>query len=158
MALHSSPLLSVPPDDLRELLLVLSETTTMTLSTVEPDGFPRATPLYFATSPSAELVFLSDPATPHARNLAERPGAAIAAYPEAARWQEIRGVQMKGVAATLDTQAADRALDIYRTRFDFLGDVPAAFERMSVYLFRPRWARLIDNRRGFGAAREWGQA
>jgi uncharacterized protein YhbP (UPF0306 family) len=147
----------LPSQDLRDLLELLAETSTLTLATTDPDGTPRATPLYFAASPKADLLFLSDPATPHARNLSERPRAAVAAYPEVASWQEIRGVQMKGTASALGAAEAEGALALYRGRFGFLSQVPAAFDRMSVYLFRPYWARLIDNRRGFGSAREWGR-
>jgi uncharacterized protein YhbP (UPF0306 family) len=148
----------IPPDELKGLLALLAETTTMTLATTDPDGSPRATPLYFAASPLVELVFVSDPATPHARNVVDRPAAAAAAYPEVARWHEIRGVQMKGEAAPLRGDAAEQALVVYRKRFEFLAEVPAAFDRMSVYVFRPHWLRWIDNRRGFGASREWGPA
>jgi uncharacterized protein YhbP (UPF0306 family) len=144
----------IPPDDLDGLLALLAETTTMTLAT-DPDGSPRNA--LFAASPLVELVFLSDPATPHARNVVKRPAVGAAAYPEVARWQEIRGVQMKGTAAPLHGDAAEQALALYGARFEFLAQVPAAFDRMSVYLFRPDWLRWIDNRRGFGASQEWGR-
>jgi len=147
----------LPSQDLRDLLALLAETSTLTLATSDPDGTPRATPLYFAASPESDLVFLSDPDTPHARNLAERPQTAAAAYPEAASWEDIRGVQMKGTASAVSGAEAEGALALYRGRFGFLSQVPAAFDRMSVYRFRPHWARLIDNRRGFGSAREWGR-
>ncbi|HKY84035.1 MAG TPA: pyridoxamine 5'-phosphate oxidase family protein [Anaerolineales bacterium] len=145
----------IPGDELRDLLAVLAETSTLTLATTDPDGTPRATPVYFTATPAAALVFLSDPSTPHAKNLSDRPATAAAAYPDVEDWRDIRGVQMKGTAGRLTTDAAEDALELYRRRFGFLSQVPAALDRMSVYLFRPRWARLIDNRRGFGFVREW---
>lgn len=144
-----------PAGDLAPLLELLAETTTLTLATLDPDGTPRATPLYFAPDAQADLVFLSDPETPHAQNLANSPRAAVGAYPEAAHWREIRGVQMKGVVERLAGNEAERALALYRSRFTFVDEVPAALEGMSAYIFRPAWARLIDNRHGFGFRREW---
>ncbi len=145
----------IPGEELLDLLAILAETSTLTLATTEPDGTPRATPVYFAVTPEVGLVFLSDPATPHARNLADRPSIAVAVYADVEDWRAIRGLQMKGTALRLDDDAAQEALALYRRRFDFLAQVPAALDRMSVYLFRPHWVRLIDNRRGFGFTREW---
>lgn len=141
--------------DLAALLDVLRETTTLTLATLDPDGTPRATPLYFAPMEQGSLIFLSDPATPHARNLARSPAVAAAAYPEAAHWRAIRGVQLKGMVDRPEAAEAEDALGVYRRRFPFVDEVPAAIEGMAVYRLRPRWARLIDNRRGFGHTTEW---
>ncbi len=143
------------PGDLAPLLELLAETTTLTLATLDPDQTPRATPLYFAFTAGADLVFLSDPATPHAANLARQPQAAVAAYPEPADWREIRGIQMKGVVERLEGADAAGALEEFGRRHPFLTEVPAAWEAMQVYRFRPGWARWIDNRRGFGYRQEW---
>lgn len=142
-------------DDLAPLFDLLAETTTLTLATLDPDRTPRATPLYFALTADVDLVFLSDPKSPHAANLARNPQAAVAAYPEVADWREIRGVQMKGVVELLEGEPAAGALEAYGARHRFLAEVPAVWQAMRVYRFRPGWARCIDNRRGFGFRQEW---
>lgn len=144
-----------PSRDPTPLLEVLDGTSTLALATTEPDGSPRATPVYFAPMPDFTLIFLSDPASPHAQNLAHRPKVGAAVYPEVADWREIRGVQVKGTAAMLSEPAVTAALAVYRRRFPFLEQVPEAVERMAVFALRPTWARLIDNRRGWGFSEEW---
>ena len=62
---------------------------------------------------------------------------------------------MKGTATALSPTAAEEALALYPGRFGFLSQVPATFDRMSVYLFRPHWARLIDNSADSALLREW---
>jgi uncharacterized protein YhbP (UPF0306 family) len=144
-----------PSRDPGPLVVVLNESSTLTLATIEPDGSPRATPVFFTATPDGELIFLSDPQTPHGENLLRQPKVAAAAYPDVGDWSQIRGVQLKGLVERLTEDRAEDALARYRARFPFLDEVPAARQSMAVFVLRPRWARLIDNRRGFGYAEEW---
>lgn len=134
---------------------LLSETRALTLATLDPDGSPRATPLFFAFEPDLGLLFLSDPDTPHMHNLARDPRAAVGLYPEVSDWQEIRGLQMKGTVSAVPEAEREEAMTTYRARFPFLEAVAEAVEAAGLYRFRPRWVRLIDNRRGFGFHQEW---
>ena len=152
-------------NEVSELLAVLRETTSLTLATLDPDGSPRATPLYFALDSNQVsvgnlvwpfgLLFLSDPASPHCVNLARDERAAAAVYPGETDWRSLRGVQMKGRAQRLPGDQASDALASYRRRIPIATDLEAVVEQSAVYRFVPAWARLIDNRRGFGYKMEW---
>ena len=150
---------------LADLLAVLEETATLTLATVDHDGSPRATPLYFAPDPnqvsvgnlvwSVSFLFLSDPSSMHAQNLARESRSAIALYPDEADWRRLRGVQAKGRAHEVDGDAQGLALERYRLHVPAAAEVPEAVALTRLYRFQPSWIRLIDNRKGFGHHQEW---
>ena len=52
----------------------------MTLGTVDDDGRPRVTPVFFATADHREFLWVSDPASIHSRNLEARPQIAIVIF------------------------------------------------------------------------------
>lgn len=141
--------------DLETLMTVTSETTTLTLATLDPDGTPRATPLFFAVDEALRLIFLSERESQHAQNLARNPQAAVGLYPEVRDWEQIRGLQLKGRVEAVPDLEADEALDCYRTRFPFIRALHEIVTRSAVFRFQPSWARLIDNRQGFGYHQEW---
>lgn len=148
----------VDEDDRRQIQALLEETRALTLATTDPDGAPRATPLYFAAGPDLELLFLSDPDSPHSRNLQREPRAAAAAFPAVEDWRAIRGVQIRGLVRPLDEAEHPAGMRIYRARFGDLAGLEVALAGSRLYRLRPSWLRLIDNRRGFGFKREWGTA
>lgn len=153
--------------DLHGLLAVLRETHTLTLATIDADGSPRATPVYFAVGPDPDqvssgnlvwpffLLFLSDPDAPHGQNLSRDPRAAVALYPAETDWRSLRGVQMKGHVDHLSGDEAAQALGDYRREIAISPELEAAVMASALYRFLPRWARLIDNRLGFGHKQEW---
>ena len=150
---------------LSDLLAILEETSTLTLATVDHDGGPRATPLYFAPDPNQvsdgnlvwflSFLFLSDPTSIHGQNLAREPRCAMALYPEEADWRRLRGVQAKGQAHEVERDILNPALELYRQHVPAAAEVPEAAARSRLYRFRPTWIRLIDNRKGFGRHEEW---
>lgn len=141
--------------DLSPILALLGETRALTLATLDPDGRPRATPLFFAFDDRTSLVFLSEPDTQHCLNLERDPSAAAALYPEESDWRFLRGLQMKGLASVVPASDRDEALALYTARFPFISDLPQPVSQSQVYRFHPTWVRLIDNRHGFGYKREW---
>ncbi len=146
--------MNLDPDFEDAILSLLAESTTFSLATTEADGSPRATPLFFAVGRNLELLFLSDPETPHIRNVLRSPAAAAAAYPEVSDWRQIRGVQFKGTVERVPQNEIENAFELYRARFPYVEEVGSALENSELYAFRPRWIRLIDNRQGFGHKRE----
>ena len=153
---------------LADLLAVLEETATLTLATVDHDGSSRATPLYFALDPNqvsggnlvwpeppVSFLFLSDPSSIHAQDLAREPRCAIALYPEESDWRRLRGLQAKGQDHEIGREVLGPALERYRIQVPAAAEVPDAVERTRLYRFRPNWIRLIDNRKSFGHHEEW---
>ena len=151
--------------DLADLLSVIREANTLTLATLDPDGTPRATPLFFAPDPNPSssgrrvwpisLLFLSDPASIHSLNLAREPRAAVSLYPGETDWRSLRGAQMKGRVERLIDDESIVALGAYRRQVAVSPELEGPLARSAMYRFTPTWTRLIDNRQGFGHKREW---
>ncbi len=133
---------------------IMGETPAFTLATLDPDGAPRATPLFFAADDLA-LIFLSDPASQHSCNLLADPRCAAALYPTVADWRTLRGLQMRGRARRMGAAETPRALQLYLRRFPFAADLAQAVQAAAPYRFQPDWIRRIDNRQGFGFQQEW---
>lgn len=141
--------------DLTPILSLLTETRALTLSTLDPDGRPRATPLFFAFDEYAALIFLSDRETQHCHNLKRDPSVAAALYPEVGNWRELRGLQIQGLASVVPSDGRESALSLYSIRFPFVDALAEVVAQSEVYRLSPTWVRLIDNRQGFGYKREW---
>lgn len=133
----------------------LSTHSTMALATVGADGLPQVTPLFFVADEHVQLYWLSSPNSRHSRNLAERPHAAATIYPDVWDWTAIRGVQLEGGVATLDT-AEQRApiLARYRAKFPLPPSFDAQIAASVVYRLRPTWLRWLDNSVRFGHREE----
>ena len=128
----------------------------MTLATSGADGSPHAAPVYFAADQALHLYFFSDPGSLHSLHLAENPHAAGAIYPECRDWRDIRGLQLHGEVYPVPPGPEwDTAWELYAVKFSFVSELRAAVERNVLYAFTPSWARLVDNRRGFGFKQEW---
>ena len=138
--------------DLAELLGL----STMTLSTSGPTGEPHAAAVYFAAGEGLKLYFFSDEHSQHSQDAAHHPLAAVTIYPETRNWQDIRGLQMRGAVRAVETRPEWEAVwEIYTAKFPFVSELKAAVERNRLYVFEPRWIRLVDNRHGFGFKKEW---
>lgn len=130
--------------------LIESETT-MVLATAGEDGAAAAAPLFYLPGAALALYWLSAERSRHSRNIARRPKAAAAVYRSVARWQEIQGVQMEGAAeAVRDRAERERILVLYRRRFAPGPELEPAIGESTLYVFRPRWLRYLDNAEGFG--------
>jgi uncharacterized protein YhbP (UPF0306 family) len=127
----------------------------MTLATQGAEG-PHAAPVFFAADEALRLYFFSDPHSQHSLHLAQDPRAAVAFYPAAQDWNEIHGLQMQGQVRLLEQGAQwDQGWACYRAKFPFVDALKAVVAQNALYVFIPRWIRLVDNRRGFGFKQEW---
>ena len=138
--------------ELEELLAI----STMTLATTGPDGEPHAAPVYFAADHKLLFYFFSDPQSLHGLDITRDPRAAAAFYPYCFDYQDIRGVQMRGLVRLLQPgDEWDAGWQLYQAKFPFVADLKAIIGRNRLYVFIPRWIRTVDNRRGFGFKQEW---
>ena len=127
----------------------------MTLATGGADG-PWAAAVFYA-SDGADLLFLSSPASRHARNLAQDPRCAATIQSDCSDWADIKGVQLQGRVKSLHGDEQARGQQLYGQKFPLVGpseSIPAA---IAAALARVRWYRLeperlyfIDNSLGFG--------
>jgi 4-hydroxy-3-polyprenylbenzoate decarboxylase len=131
----------------------------MTIATTGADGSPHAAAVYFAPDEDRRnLYFFSDPASQHSADLGDNPRAAVTVHPPVQNWQEIRGLQMRGVARPVTgAEEWQRAWACYLVKFPFADDLKDVVTRSTLYTFQPEWIRWSDNRRGFGYKEEWTQ-
>ena len=59
---------------------VIDGTLYMTLATLDPDGSPRLSPVYFTPARYTDLYWVSAPGAHHSRNVRERPAVAIVIF------------------------------------------------------------------------------
>jgi uncharacterized protein YhbP (UPF0306 family) len=134
----------------------LLQITTMALATTGEGGEPHSASVFFAADERLFLHFFSDPGSQHSVDLAREPRAAVTFYPEDQRWQEIRGLQMRGaVYSTRPGPDWEHAWRVYSAKFPFVTELKDVVARNQFYAFVPGWIRLVDNRRGFGYKEEW---
>lgn len=140
---------------------ILAECTTLTLSTIGPDGLWSAD-LFFAAHGVSRLYFVSNPSTRHGSNILERAQVAGTLHPDVGYdWQAIRGLQFVGLAGlVLDEELAD-AQTVYFERFPFVArlmqpdaEVRAKTAGTRFFVVRLSSLYVIDNRLGFGNRQE----
>jgi uncharacterized protein YhbP (UPF0306 family) len=128
----------------------------------EPD-YPYATPLFYAVAerPAAgpALVFASRPDSTHGRHLGAGPtrvGAGL--YLESEDVSQLRGVQLRGEIAPVELWPGDAPLGLraaYLQRHPGAAALLGPNARERLYALALTWAKLTDNRRGFGHKQEW---
>jgi len=123
---------------------LLERESTLVLSTAGPHGAP----LFYVPLPGPALYWLSSSSSRHSRALAGE--VAVSIHASTFRWDEIRGAQLRGEASAVEAPDERAAvLAAYRARFALPASFDAAIERSTLYRFRPRWARYLDNALGF---------
>lgn len=128
----------------------------MTIATVGKDTVPHAATVYFAADSSLNFYFLSAKHSQHIQDLVNNTQAAVTIFPIISKWQEIRGLQMLGNVQEVSgviKQAKEWA--ILAIKFPDILGLDIEILRNQLYVFKPTWIRLIDNRDGFGSKREW---
>jgi hypothetical protein len=80
----------------------------MTLGTVEPDGAPRLSPVYYTPARHSDLYWVSSPDARHSRNVAERPEVRIVIFDSTAAVGEAEAVYVSAVARTVADEDLER--------------------------------------------------
>jgi uncharacterized protein YhbP (UPF0306 family) len=154
----------MPSGDLRDAGLSFADlpfadllkVSAMALATVDAQGRAHAAPVYFAAGEQLRLYFFSDPESRHGQDLSRNPHAAAAIYPECSSWQEIRGLQLHGAVQLLPPGSDwEAGWACYSAKFPFVVELKEIVARNALYVFKPSWVRLVDNRQGFGFKQEW---
>lgn len=133
--------------DIETISRLVEAQSTLVLSTTGPDGEPCAAPLFYSPGPELKLYWFSSPSSLHSANLARDPRAAVAIFVPTHMWNEIQGVQMRGLARP----AADANVSqLYRERFHLPDMLVTEMNKSTLYVFTPVWIRYLDNTRRFG--------
>jgi uncharacterized protein YhbP (UPF0306 family) len=119
------------------------------ISTVSPRTAAHVNTAYFAWSHEFDIVWLSDPAARHSRNIAARPSTAIAVYDSGQIWGESdRGIQLLGSTRRLAATESAHAASLYEARFPGY----AAHDLRAYRFFRFRTDRMrVFDEAAFGA-------
>src|SRR5262245_42373490 len=131
------------------LLRALSaERTVLCLASVSRRG-PWCAPLFFAPiDGGARLVFVTDPASRHGRELAADPRAAAAVYLETPDAAQVRGVQLTGRVVALAGRDEARARAAFLRRHPRVRALLVARPHERFFAFAVARAKVTDNRRG----------
>jgi len=70
----------------------------MTLATLDPDGCPRLSPVYYTAARHTDFYWVSSPEAHHSRNLAERPEVQIVIFDSSAPVGHGEAVYIRGTA------------------------------------------------------------
>lgn len=140
-------------EPLAEAALLLDSQRTMVLSVALEGGGSHAAPLYFVRGEGFALYWLSSAESLHSREIERTGEAAAAVFRPSRKWTELRGLQMRGRAARVRRNRA--LIEKYKAKFGLGGELDPVIAKSCLYVLRPCWMRLIDNRRGFGWNMEW---
>jgi uncharacterized protein YhbP (UPF0306 family) len=120
---------------------LLDASTLCAIATVSGDSRAHVNTAYFAWMPDLRVIWLSDPAATHSRNLRANASAAVAVYDSAQTWGEPdRGIQLFGAAG----EAGGDAEIAYAARFPDYDESRLASYRS--YELVPRRVKLFDER------------
>jgi uncharacterized protein YhbP (UPF0306 family) len=124
---------------------LLDASSLCAIATVSSRAVAHVNTAYFAWSPELDLIWLSDPAATHSRNLNERPTPAIAVYDSNQVWGKAdRGIQLFGSAHEVPEPSGDDAEAVYTARFR--GFDREALSAYRLYRLRPARVKLFDER------------
>ena len=151
-------------DDHAHIVRLLSERWVLALSTTNAAG-PYTTPLFYAVDADGSavgergprLLFVSDPETEHGRMLGDGPTLVSAAvYLESKDVAELRGVQLRGYVSrqrSLGATESSRLTSLYLRAHPVARAALESSSPPSLYVLEIGWAKLTDNRLGFGTHR-----
>jgi nitroimidazol reductase NimA-like FMN-containing flavoprotein (pyridoxamine 5'-phosphate oxidase superfamily) len=134
----------------------------LTLATVDGDGHPWATPVYFSHEGYRHMYWISSPETRHSRNLAARSDVSVVIFDSQVPIGGAEAVYLTGSAEEISTPTQDECTAAFRPRFEGVrGFTPKELqppERLRLYratpsaawvLIRgndPVWGRGVDMR------------
>ena len=134
---------------------------TLTLATTGKSG-PWSAPVYYVFF-NRRFFFFSSPQSRHIRQSVEHGTTAASIFHQADSWQDIRGIQMRGVIERIVAiQLSMKVIAAYLKRFAFtreffggraspdLSDFYSHF-KARLYAFIPTTIYYTDNRFGFGS-------
>ena len=99
----------------------------MTLATLDPDGRPRLSPVYYTAARYTVFYWVSSPEAHHSRNLAERPEVQIVIFDSTVPVGQGEAVYLRGTAKQMPDEELEAVLpEAFRTaagarRFDVDG-------------------------------------
>jgi uncharacterized protein YhbP (UPF0306 family) len=142
----------------RQILDYLNAHNTMTLATCA-GNVPWAATVFYA-SDELSLYFFSAPDSRHCENFTANPRVAATIQEDYRDWRQIKGVQLEGSVALIDSVIEKtKALAVYARKYPEViklfmdptsGVFHRAFLKVKFYRVTPEQVFFIDNAQGFG--------
>jgi len=135
-----------------EILSILAGANDLTLATVCPDGYPRATTVSYAHEGLA-VYFGCSEHSQKAQNIARNPKVSFTVNLPYAIWSEIRGISAAGRAHCLtNPQELESAGHLLLQKFPegVAEYAPSGLEGIALFRIVPEVISLLDYRKGFG--------
>lgn len=134
----------------KEIKTFIKEHHVMTLATLS-SGIPYCSNLFYAfISEKQTLVFTSALTTEHAKNMLQNSSVAASVVVETKVVGKVRGVQLQGIAERVTENSMREVKMAYLKRFPY-----AVFADLELWQFKVTFAKLTDNRLGFGKKITW---
>jgi uncharacterized protein YhbP (UPF0306 family) len=115
-----------------------------TLATRSDDDLWAAAVFY--VNDGFTLYFLSAPTSRHCLNLASNSRVAVTIQEDYVDWQEIKGVQIEGVACEISGAEEGKARRLYGEKFPIVGKLSLAPAAIVKALAKVRWYKVVPNR------------
>jgi nitroimidazol reductase NimA-like FMN-containing flavoprotein (pyridoxamine 5'-phosphate oxidase superfamily) len=131
-----------PDAEARDLI---DTTRYMVLGTVDPDGRPRVSPVYFSPDGYTTVYWISSHESHHSRNIGERPEVSMVVFDSTAEIGQGRAVYMIATAEQVPDDELEQCLaTAFRPRFPGLRQYTAA-EMRDPEVFRLYRARVSEH-------------
>lgn len=145
----------------KNILEMLRQHNTMTITTVNDLGRPEAAAVFYVNN-NFDLFFLSKPESRHAKNIGEGANCAVTIQKDYSNWQDIKGLQLEGWVEPLQGAINKTvALKDYTSKYIFLNDLLVeghklykAFKKAKIYKVSPKVIWVTDNSNVFGKREE----
>jgi len=138
---------------MKDISRFIEKHNTLTLATERNHEVFAAALFYVSIDNGKALIFVSNPKSDHIRNLEKNQACAATIQENNLDWEKIKGIQIKGEIET----AKDKYWEIYLKEFDYISrneTLKKAMEKVQLYKLKIKWARFIDNTKGFGNKNE----
>ncbi|MET3963423.1 nitroimidazol reductase NimA-like FMN-containing flavoprotein (pyridoxamine 5'-phosphate oxidase superfamily) [Marmoricola sp. OAE513] len=121
----------------------------LVLGTVDPDGRPRVSPVWFSLVDHRDLYWLSAPEAHHSCNVASRPEISAVAYDSAGDPATGQAVYLEATAERVPDDELDAACTAaFADVDDALSFTPTTLEEQPFVLYRARLTRVEVHVRG----------
>ena len=138
---------------MKDINKFIQKHNTLTLATERNHEVFAAALFYVPVDNCEALVFVSNPNSDHIKNLDHNSKCAATIQENNLEWENIKGIQIKGEIKL----AKDEYWKIYLKEFDYISSseiLKKTMEKVQLYKLKIKWARFIDNSKGFGNKKE----
>ena len=138
---------------MKDINKFIQKHNTLTLATERNHEVFAAALFYVPVDNCEALVFVSNPKSDHIKNIEYNSKCAATIQENNLDWNNIKGIQIKGEIKL----AKEEYWEIYLKEFDYISSsetLKKAMEKVKLYKLKIKWARFIDNAKGFGNKKE----